>query len=54
MLNSPNNPTGAVLDYNDLKDIARLAKEDDLLVVSDEVYSTFVYDGVKHQSIVSM
>jgi len=54
MLNSPNNPTGAVLDYNDLKDIARLAKEYDLLVISDEVYSTFVYDGVKHQSIASI
>jgi aminotransferase len=54
MLNSPNNPTGAVLDYNDLKDIARLAKEYDLLVISDEVYSTFVYDGVKHYSIASI
>jgi len=54
MLNSPNNPTGAVLDYDDLKDIARLVKEYDLLVVSDEVYSTFVYDGVKHHSIASI
>lgn len=54
MLNSPNNPTGAVLDYDDLKDIARLAKEHDLLVISDEVYSTFVYDGVKHYSIASI
>ncbi len=54
MLNSPNNPTGTVLDYNDLKDIAKLAKEYDLLVVSDEVYSTFVYDGVKHHSIASI
>ena len=54
MLNSPNNPTGAVLDHDDLKDIARLAKEYDLLVISDEVYSTFVYDGVKHYSIASI
>jgi len=54
MLNSPNNPTGAVLNYDDLKNIARLAKEYDLLVVSDEVYSTFVYDGVKHYSIASI
>jgi aminotransferase len=38
MLNSPNNPTGAVLDYNDLKEIAKLTKEYDLLVISDEVY----------------
>ncbi len=54
MLNSPNNPTGAVLNYDDLKDIARLAKEYDLLVISDEVYSTFVYDGIKHYSIASI
>jgi len=54
MLNSPNNPTGAVLDYDNLKDIAGLAKEYDLLVVSDEVYSTFIYDGVKHYSIASI
>jgi len=54
MLNSPNNPTGAVLDYDDLEDIADLAKEYNLLVISDEVYSTFVYDGVKHHSIASI
>ena len=54
MLNSPNNPTGAVLDYNDLKDIAKLVIENNLLVISDEVYSTFVYDGVKHYSIASI
>ncbi|MCK5767014.1 MAG: aminotransferase class I/II-fold pyridoxal phosphate-dependent enzyme [Candidatus Atribacteria bacterium] len=54
MLNSPNNPTGAVLDYNDLKEIAKLAKKHDLLVISDEVYSAFVYDEVKHRSIASI
>jgi len=36
------------------EDIARLAKEYDLLVVSDEVYSIFIYDGVKHYSIASI
>ena len=54
MLNSPNNPTGAVLDYNDLKEIAKLTKEYDLLVISDEVCSAFVYDEVKHCSIASI
>jgi len=54
MLNSPNNPTGAVLDYNDLKEIAKLAKKHDLLVISDEVYSAFVYDEVRHCSIASI
>lgn len=54
MLNSPNNPTGAVLEYNDLKEIADLAREHDLLVLSDEVYSSLVYDGLKHCSIASI
>lgn len=53
MLNSPNNPTGAVLNYAALKEIAKLANEYDLLVISDEVYSTFVYDDAKHFSIAS-
>jgi aminotransferase len=54
MLNSPNNPTGAVLEYEDLKEIAKVAIEHDLLVLSDEVYSTLLYDGTKHCSIASI
>lgn len=54
MINSPNNPTGAVLDYDDLKEIAELAVKYDLLVISDEVYSTLLYDGSVHCSIASL
>lgn len=54
MLNSPNNPTGAVLAYEDLEEIAKLARKYDLLVLSDEVYSSLLYDGHKHCSIASV
>jgi aminotransferase len=51
MLNSPNNPTGSVIPYEDLKQIAELAVRHDLLVLSDEVYCELMYDGVVHRSI---
>jgi len=54
MINSPNNPTGAVLDFNDLKEIAELAIEHDIIVISDEVYSSLLYDGIVHCSIASL
>ncbi len=46
LLNSPHNPTGAVLSPTDLGAVARVAVEHDLLVVTDEVYEHLVYDGV--------
>ena len=45
LINSPNNPTGAVYPSQDLENIAALALEHDLYVISDEAYSTYVYDG---------
>lgn len=45
VLNSPNNPTGRVFDEEELIQIAKIAKEKDLWLISDEVYSDFVYDG---------
>ncbi len=54
MLNSPNNPTGAVLDLDELKRIAEVARRHDLIVLSDEVYSTIVYDDTRHISIASL
>jgi aminotransferase len=50
-INSPNNPTGAILLTDDMKEISRMAKENDLLVLADEVYEKFIYDGYKHYSI---
>lgn len=53
LLNSPNNPTGAVYDRKTLEMIADLAKEHDLYVVADEVYEKIVYD-LEHVSIASI
>ncbi|MGQ9472464.1 MAG: pyridoxal phosphate-dependent aminotransferase [Candidatus Caldatribacteriaceae bacterium] len=50
VLNSPNNPTGSVLLWEDMEAIARLAQEEDLLVFTDEVYSEIIYDH-NHVSI---
>jgi aminotransferase len=53
VVNSPNNPTGSVLDRKVLKDIADVSVDNDLLVLSDELYEYLVYDGAKHSSIAS-
>ncbi len=53
ILNSPCNPTGAVIETDELKAIAELAIEKDFYLVSDEAYETLTYDGVKHVSVAS-
>ncbi|WP_297536199.1 pyridoxal phosphate-dependent aminotransferase [Thermococcus sp.] len=54
IINSPNNPTGAVLTKKDVEEIADFAVEHDLIVLSDEVYEHFVYDGARNHSIASL
>ena len=51
---TPNNPTGGVLGENVLKELAQIAIENDLMVISDEIYERLVYDGEKHISIASL
>lgn len=53
LLSYPNNPTGAVMSRERLMEIARLAEQYDLLVLSDEVYDQLVY-GVEHVCIASL
>lgn len=53
LLNSPSNPCGSVATKDDIKGIADLAKDHDLVVLSDEVYEKIVFDGHKHYSIAS-
>ncbi len=54
ILNTPSNPTGVVLDRDDLEAIATLAVERDLYVISDEAYENLTYDGARHISIASL
>lgn len=54
IINSPGNPTGSVYPKQDLEEIARLAIEKDIVVISDEIYEKLIYDGEKHFSIASV
>ena len=51
LLNSPHNPTGSVLTDEELRAVADVCCERDLLVVSDEVYEHLVFDGLRHVPI---
>lgn len=50
IINSPQNPTGGVLLEKDVRAIAEIAQEHDIYVLSDEIYSKMLYDGLKHHS----
>lgn len=54
IINSPSNPTGGVLDYEDLVKIADLVKKYKLFVISDEPYEKIVYDGFVQKSLASI
>ncbi len=51
IINTPSNPTGAILDETILRAIAQLAMEHDLIVLSDEPYEHILFDGHQHISI---
>jgi len=45
VINSPNNPTGTIYPKEDLMKVVRIARERDLLILSDDIYDNFVFDG---------
>jgi methionine aminotransferase len=51
LLNSPHNPSGAVLSASDLDELAAIVRDTAIVVLSDEVYEHIVYDGAQHQSV---
>jgi methionine aminotransferase len=53
IINSPHNPSCTVLGEGDLEQLARLAAERDLIVISDEVYEHIVYDGSRHHGVLA-
>src|SRR6266536_2343647 len=54
ILNSPGNPTGAVYTREELQAIVDVAAEEDIYILSDEIYEKLVYDDAKHVSIASL
>lgn len=53
IINSPHNPSGALLTADDLATLAELIRGTDVVVLSDEVYEHIVFDGAAHQSVAS-
>jgi len=53
VLNSPSNPTGMLYEEELLREIAKIAVENDIFVIADEIYEKLIYDGKKHISIAS-
>lgn len=51
VLNSPHNPTGSLLNKDDIIELEKLTRNTDILIVSDEVYEHIVFDGKKHFSL---
>ncbi|MDF3981619.1 pyridoxal phosphate-dependent aminotransferase [Luteibacter sp. PPL201] len=51
LINSPHNPSGAVLSRTDLDELAAIVRDTPIVVLSDEVYEHMVFDGADHQSV---
>ena len=54
VLNTPHNPTGKVFDGSELAAIAEIARAEDLVVVTDEIYEHIVFDGARHRSLATL
>ena len=54
VINTPNNPTGAVYTEDELRELAEIAKEHDFYILSDEIYEKLIYGDKKHVSIASL
>lgn len=51
VINTPHNPSGSILTDKDLKELEKLTKGTNIIILSDEVYEHIVFDGAKHQSV---
>lgn len=51
MINSPHNPTGAVLSVDDMQQLAEITRDTDIIIISDEVYEHLIFDGKQHESV---
>lgn len=53
ILNTPHNPTGAVISEKDIKELEKITSDKDILILADEVYGEIIFDNKKHQSVIS-
>lgn len=51
VINSPHNPTGAILSASDMEKLTEIVQDTNILIISDEVYEHLIFDGKEHQSI---
>jgi len=51
MINSPHNPTGAVLSATDMQELSAIVEGTNILILSDEVYEHLIFDGLQHESV---
>ena len=54
IINSPGNPTGSVYSREELRALSEVAAEEDIYILSDEIYEKLTYDGAEHVSIASL
>ena len=54
IINSPSNPSGMIYSKEELTQLAEVAEEKDILIISDEIYEKLVYNGIKHTSIAQL
>ncbi len=54
IINSPQNPTGGILERRDIEQIARAIGDRNIMILSDEIYSRLLFDGAQHFSIMSV
>ena len=54
LINSPNNPTGHALNLKELQELSEIVIENDLYLISDEVYENYIYEGLEHTSPASL
>ncbi len=51
MINTPHNPTGAIITARDMQQLEKITHKTDILILSDEVYEHIIFDGYEHQSV---
>lgn len=51
IINSPHNPTGAVISENDIAELRSVVTDTNIIILSDEVYEHLIFDGIEHQSM---